>query len=136
MTLTGGCFCGGLRFEITGEIRMRALCLCRTCQKISGGGGNYFVGLEEEGFRYTAGQPQRFSRDSRSAPTREFCAQCGVHVAARSPKAPGGVVVKVGTLDEPAAFVGPEMVFWTEEKQDFHAWPAGSRAFRSLPHRE
>jgi hypothetical protein len=45
MAITGGCYCGALRFEIEGQIRMRALCLCRTCQKISGGAGNLFIGL-------------------------------------------------------------------------------------------
>lgn len=136
MALTGGCFCGVLRFEITGEVRMRALCLCRTCQKISGGAGNLFMGLVAEDFHYTAGEPKRFSRDPPNAPTREFCAECGVHIAARSPKAPDGVVVKVGALDEPAAFVGPQMVFWTEEKQNFHIWPDGVNAFSRLPSRE
>jgi len=134
MTLTGGCYCGALRYEISGEIPMRALCLCRTCQKISGGAGNLFVGIEAQGFRYTRGEPRRFTL-SEGAPTREFCGECGVHIAARSPKAPGGVVVKVGTLDDPSAFEGPTMVFWTQEKQDFHVVPEGATCFSTLPGR-
>ena len=39
-----------LRFEISGEIPMRALCLCQTCQKISGGAGNLFMGIEAGAF--------------------------------------------------------------------------------------
>jgi hypothetical protein len=136
MTLTGGCYCGALRFEADGPIRMRGLCLCRTCQRISGGAGNYFIGLEADGFRYTQGEPSRFTRpDADGAPTREFCGACGTHIAARSPRAPGGIIVKVGALDDPAAFEGPSLVVWTEEKQTFHLLPDGVPAFARFPTR-
>jgi hypothetical protein len=115
---------------------MRALCLCRTCQKISGGAGNLFIGIEASTFHYTRGEPHRFTRDgSGDSPTREFCGKCGVHIAARSPKAPGGLIVKVGTLDDPSAFGGPKMVFWTQERQSFHVVPAGTTAFATIPGR-
>jgi hypothetical protein len=136
MALTGGCYCGALRFEAEGKLRMKGLCLCRTCQKVSGGAGNLFVGLEAHGFRYTQGEPQRFKRpDVEDAPTREFCGACGVHIAARSPKAPGGIIVKVGTLDDPSVFEGPDFVIWTEDKHSFHNTPEGVRAFPRFPGR-
>ena len=136
MTLTGGCFCGALRFEVSGEIAMRGLCLCRSCQKISGGAGNLFIGIEASKFRYTQGEPRYFKReDAADAPTREFCGQRGVHIAGRSPKAPGGLVVKVGTLDDPSAFGGPTMAFWAQEKQGFHVVPDGIAVFATLPGR-
>ena len=136
MALTGGCFCGAVRFEAAGEIRMRGLCLCRTCQKISGGAGNLFIGLEADGFRSTHGEPAHFARpEVADAPTREFCATCGVHLAARSPRAAGGVIVKVGALDDPSAFEGPGFVVWTEEKQAFHQLPEGVPAFPRFPGR-
>lgn len=136
MVLAGGCYCGALRFEIDGQMRMRALCLCRTCQKISGGAGNLFIGLEADAFRFTRGEPRTLTRPGPAeAPTRLFCGECGVHIAARSPKAPGGIIVKVGTLDDPAVFEGPAMVFWTEEKQNFHLLPDGAAIFPRLPGR-
>jgi len=136
MTITGGCYCGALRFEIFGELPMRGLCLCRTCQRISGGAGNLFLGIEAGAFRYTQGEPRRFKRENPAdAPTREFCGECGVQIAARSPKAPGGLIVKVGTLDDPSVFGGPKMVFWTQEKQDFHVVPVGVPAFATIPGR-
>lgn len=136
MALTGGCFCGALRYEITAEIPWRALCLCRTCQKISGGAGNLFIGIEAKAFRYTQGEPRRFTRAGvETAPTREFCGECGVHIAGRSALVPEGVVVKIGTLDDPAVFGGPDRVFWIKEKQDFHSVPDGVEAFQTLPNR-
>lgn len=134
MTLTGGCYCGALRFEIDGEMKMKALCLCRTCQRISGGAGNLFIGIEANAFRYTKGEPRRFAKPGADLPpTREFCGECGVHIAARSPKAPGGLIVKVGALDDPSVFEGAKMAFWTSEKQAFHLIPTDTRAFASLP---
>ncbi|WP_266160229.1 GFA family protein [Dyella silvatica] len=136
MAISGGCYCGAVRFEIDGQVRMRALCLCRTCQKISGGAGNLFIGLQADDFRYTHGEPRYFTRaDVAEAPTREFCGECGVHLASRSPKAPGGMIVKVGTLDDPAVFAGPAMVFWAEQKQGFHRLPDDATVFPRLPGR-
>lgn len=115
---------------------MRGLCLCRTCQRISGGAGNLFIGLEQTAFRYTTGQPKLITGQAAGgSPTREFCGECGVHIAARSPKAPGGIIVKVGALDDPAAFGDPEMAFWTQEKQKFHFIAPGVRSFLTLPSR-
>ena len=136
MNLSGGCYCGAVRYEISGDIPMRALCLCATCQKISGGGGNFFVGLTDNAFKYTKGTPRSFTLDpSSGTPTREFCGECGVHIAARSPKAPGGIVVKIGTLDQPAAIGRPNMVFWTRDKQAYHLLPEGAQSFATLPGR-
>jgi hypothetical protein len=71
MAITGGCYCGALRYEIAGEIPMRALCLCQTCQKISGGAGNLFIGIEASAFHYTQGDPRRFKRaGAGDTPTR------------------------------------------------------------------
>jgi len=94
------------------------------------------MGVEASAFRYTQGEPRRFTREgSGDTPTREFCGRCGVHIAARSPKAPGGVIVKVGALDDPSVFGGPKMVFWTQEKQAFHVVPVGAAVFTTIPSR-
>lgn len=133
MDIEGGCYCGEVRFAIEGEIKMRALCLCRTCQKISGGAGNLFIGLLAEQFRYVQGVPKMICLESGIGPTREFCPTCGVHLAARSPKAPGGLVVKVGALDDPTVFEGASMVFWTEQKEAFHLLPPNVPTFPRHP---
>ena len=134
MKLTGGCYCGALRYEISGDIPMRALCLCKTCQRISGGAGNLFLGIEAKFFMYSKGAPRTFAL-SDDTPIREFCGDCGVHITARSPKLPEGLVVKVGTLDDPSAFEGPAAVYWASEKQDYHVFPEGIPVFASLPGR-
>ena len=133
-TYTGGCLCGKVRYECHGPQLLRGLCLCRTCQKISGGGGNFYMAIEAQGFRFTKGEPKVFTDQTHPwRPTRHFCGTCGVHLTARSERAPSGVLIKVGTLDDPSVFAGPQMVTWTSEMQKFHFLPPDVPAHPEIP---
>jgi hypothetical protein len=93
-----------------------------------------FAGFPSDGFQYTKGEPTTFRHPkSDEGPTREFCGTCGTHVAARSPKAPDGIIVKVGTLDDPALFDRPQFVVWAQEKQSFHCLQGGIEIFPTVP---
>lgn len=133
MKLEGGCYCGEVRYKAEGDPMMKAQCHCRECQYISGGDANVFVAMPIGGFVYTKGAPKTFKRDDlERAVTREFCANCGTHLVTRPPGFPA-VIVKVGTLDDPKAFGGPNMAIYTIDKQSFHHIPDGMPAFERLP---
>ena len=135
MKLEGGCYCGALRYEAEGEPRLRAECYCRPCQHFSGGGPNLFMLMPPGGFRWTRGEPKRFTRpDLPNAVTREFCGDCGTQIATRRPGLEA-IVLKVGTLDEPSAFGGAAVAIFTAEKQPFHQIAEGLAAFEGLPGR-
>ncbi len=86
MKLEGGCYCGKVRYVAEGEPMMKAQCHCRECQYITGGSPNMFLLMPPDGFSYTKGTPKQFARsDLERAVTREFCAECGTHVATRRP---------------------------------------------------
>lgn len=131
MTHAGGCLCGEVRFAFEGASLMDGQCFCRTCQKIYGGAGNMFMAVAAEGFAFTQGEPRSF-RASAGAPARHFCGTCGVHLTARSPKAPAAVLIKVGTLDDPGLFGGPRLLAWTAERQPFHLLAEGVRQIERL----
>jgi hypothetical protein len=134
MKLTGGCHCGAVRYQGEGPPLFRGQCLCRTCQRISGGAGNLFIVVEADSFRFTSGEPREFSRSEPTpGPTRAFCGECGVHLTARAPWAAGVVLIKVGTLDDPSVFGAPEVVVWTDEMQAFHLLPPGVPAHGRFP---
>ena len=134
MKFEGGCYCGALRYEATGDPMFKGQCHCRECQYISGGSPNVLMALPETGFSYTKGAPKEFRRSDLETPvTREFCADCGTHILARPPSLPGTVVLKVGTLDDPAAFGEPQMAIFTIDKQSFHHVPDGISAFERTP---
>jgi hypothetical protein len=134
MEIEGGCYCGALRFKAKGDSLFNGQCHCRECQYVSGGGPNFVMGLPEGGFQYTSGAPKLFIRPDLDNPvTREFCGDCGTHILARSPGMPGTVILKVGTLDDPSVFGGPQMAIHTIDKQSFHMIPDGVATFDRVP---
>ena len=134
MKLTGGCYCSEVRYEAEGEARLRGECHCRECQYITGGAENLFLMMPSAGFRYTKGQPKQFSRKDLANPvTREFCPTCGTHLVTRIPQDPSVIILKVGSLDEPAVFEGAQMVIFTCDAQAFHQFPEGVPRFERLP---
>jgi hypothetical protein len=134
LTFTGGCYCGDVRYQCEGPTLMNGLCYCRTCQAISGGAGNLFMAVDARSFKFTKGTPRAFNKNDRlGSPTRHFCETCGVHLTARSERAPTAVLIKVGTLDDPSVFEGPQLVTWTSEMQLFHILPSGVPAHPEFP---
>lgn len=137
MALVGGCYCGAVRYESAGRPGFRGQCHCRECQYVSGGAENLFMILPSDGFRYTEGAPRRFSRsDIDNAVTREFCGACGTHMATRSPRDPNILILKIGTLDDPSEYGGPQAAIWTSEAQPFHLIPEGVPTFPGFPGRQ
>ena len=135
MKLEGGCYCGKVRYEAEGEPMLKAQCHCRECQYITGGAPNMFVVMPSAGFAYTKGAPKQFTRSDLERPvTREFCAECGTHLATRPPGRPV-IVVKVGTLDDPKLFGSPQMAIFTVDNQQFHQIPEGLQTFERMPQR-
>ena len=135
MKLEGGCYCRELRYTAEGAPILKAQCHCRECQYISGGAPNMFVVVPSNGFNYVKGAPRRFTRsDIEGAVTREFCAECGTHIATLRPDLPA-VVLKVGTLDDPSQYGGPKMAIFTVDQQPFHHIPEGLPTFQRMPTR-
>jgi hypothetical protein len=92
------------------------------------------MGMPESGFSWTKGTPKGFRRKDLANPvTREFCAECGTHLLARSPAVPGTLLLKVGTFDDPGVFGTPQMVIFTIDKQVFHHVPEGVPTFERVP---
>jgi hypothetical protein len=133
MKLEGGCYCRAIRYVAEGEPMMKAQCHCRECQYITGGSPNVFIAMPTASFSYVQGTPKQFSRsDLERAVTREFCPDCGTHLVTRPQRMPA-VIVKVGTLDDPSLFGGPDMAIFMVDKQEFHPIRAGLPTFERLP---
>ena len=77
--MTGGCLCGAIRYEATGEPIFSTHCHCRDCQRASGSAYVATARLPAAGFRITKGSPKRFvgKADSGNEVTRVFCGDCG-----------------------------------------------------------
>ena len=133
MELEGRCYCGALRYKAEGDPLFKGQCHCRECQYMSGGSVNVTMAMPEAGFSYTEGSPKQFKRGDLDNPViREFCGECGTHIVARPPGLPA-VMLKVGTLDDPSAFGGPQMAIYLCDKQSFHQVPEGVATFDRMP---
>ena len=121
--MEGGCYCGAIRYRVSGAPTLRAQCYCRACQHVSGGGPNEYALIEPGDFAYADGSPTSYRRpDLPHAVTREFCSTCGTHVLTRRPGL-RLLVLKVGTLDDPDRAGLPALAIFCAEKAHFHFIP-------------
>ena len=107
MPITGGCLCGGVRYELSEPLSEGGLCHCRVCQKTTGSAFEALVQCSVTEFHYTKGEPKRYR--SSSIMEKCFCPHCGSQltdqylVPVSDWLHPGVVFVHIGTLDEPEA---------------------------------
>ena len=134
MQVTGRCYCGEVRYQVEGEAQMAAQCHCRECQYITGGAPNLFMAMPADTFAYTQGAAKGFTRtDIDNAVTREFCPNCGTHLLTRAGAMPNSVINKVGGMDDPSQFPGPQIAIFCIDKQSFHTVPDGVPEFDRIP---
>jgi len=134
MQVEGGCYCGAVRYQATGDPIFKGQCHCRECQYISGGQPNIVMAMPEGQFKYTKGTAKGFRRRDLEQPvTREFCSECGTHLLSRTHRLPGAVLLKVGTFDDPNVYGGPQMAIFLVDKQAFHHVPEGIPTFERVP---
>lgn len=121
----GGCRCGAIRYEVTGDAAHHALCHCRDCQMGSGAPMVAWLAFAESGFRLIQGTPASFCGSGQSV--RQFCGNCGTPLFFRNAEfLPGIVDVQTVTLDAPDAFAPQAQIQLAERR----AWMAEAH---SLP---
>src|ERR1700688_1817024 len=75
---TGGCLCGALRYEATGEPLFSGHCYCEDCRKASGSGFVPFMGFASSAVRFS-GQSRKFVSKAGNGKeaVRNSCPVCG-----------------------------------------------------------
>jgi hypothetical protein len=107
----GGCFCGEIRYEITGDAVLQLLCFCEDCLSIVGTDGYAGYMVSKSDFRLVAGKPQVHTKTSKEGRRvhRHFCGVCGSNLWGVTEL--GLVSVAAGSLDDPSAFKPTRKVF-------------------------
>jgi hypothetical protein len=108
LTLTGGCYCGNVRYTITEPALDTHHCHCGICRKFHGA---LFVTLSifnRAAFRYDKGEQNLGSFASSPNVTRHFCKTCGCPVTLDLTQLPDKIAVATGTIDEGAHPGHPE----------------------------
>jgi hypothetical protein len=114
-TMTGGCLCGAVRYEVSADPVFSEHCYCRDCQRVTGAAMGSLMFVPKEGFRVTKGDLKFFAvtADSGNKVTRGFCGTCGSWVMGRGSGVPDIVEVTAGTLDDPNGFKPMASIFMT-----------------------
>ena len=115
---TGGCACGGIRYECSAQPIAATNCHCRDCQRASGSAFGAFLTLFSDGFRLTRGE-LRFYRsmsDGGDPMMRGFCADCGSPILVREEHRPKLAIIHVASLDDPSGYA-PAMDIFTSSAQ-------------------
>lgn len=77
MSISGRCLCGGIRYDITGELTNAGNCHCAMCRQQSGGAFTTAGFVEPDEFRWTQGEDLVARYESSPGFFRIFCKVCG-----------------------------------------------------------
>ena len=79
-TYEGQCFCGTVRFTVTGEPAAMGYCHCAACRQWSAGPINAFSLWKEGSVKVTAGEDRIGTYNKTDRSYRKWCKQCGGHL--------------------------------------------------------
>lgn len=110
---SGGCICGAVRYEVSAEPMMSAICYCRDCQRSTGSAFASVLVVPKAAFKLTKGELKHFevTGDSGNKVSRGFCANCGAPIISLLNAMPDVVAVKAGSLDDPSKFAPGASVY-------------------------
>jgi hypothetical protein len=110
---TGGCQCGSVRYEVSGEPLRVGICHCTDCRQTSGSAFTFFAIWPRSAFRSTS--------HVATFKGRSFCPNCGSSVFSLTPTE---AEIMVGSLDDAPSGLVPDYELWTPRREDWsHALP-------------
>jgi len=133
-SLTGGCQCGAVRYEISGAPLELYVCHCRECRKQSASAFGISAIVRSGDFRLTQGRPKSWSRATDSGRRLRclFCPDCGSRLWHEGEPATATVSVKGGSLDQPPDLAAATHI-WISRKLPGVVIPAGRPSFAEEP---
>ena len=99
---SGRCFCGSVKFEVTGQPVAMGYCHCESCRHWSAGPVNAFTLWKPDALRVTEGAADLASFNNTPNSYRKWCTTCGGHVLTEHPG--------LGLIDVYAAML-PQLAF-------------------------
>lgn len=134
MTRTGGCQCGAVRYESSGEPLALYVCHCSECRRQSASAFGMSLLVPHSGFRVTKGEPEVWARlaDSGRHVRCFFCAACGARLWHEREGVADSLTIKAGSLDEPVD-ISTAIHIWTSRKLPGMAIPIGAVQFAEEP---
>jgi hypothetical protein len=111
--VTGGCYCGDVRFSATSDPIHRANCHCENCRRAIGAQAVAWITVKHSDFRFDQGTPSEYRTETGAR--RTFCGRCGTSLTYDHLERPDEIDITTATLDHPEDFSPMRDVF-PEEK--------------------
>jgi hypothetical protein len=100
--ITGGCYCGEVRFSMSPEVRVRTNCHCGNCRRAAGAQAVAWITVKWSQFQWVKGTPRRYKTETGA--WRTFCDRCGTSLTYEHNKRPDEIDITIGSLDHPEDF--------------------------------
>jgi hypothetical protein len=115
---TGGCACGAIRYEGSGEPIVMFNCHCRDCQRANGGPYTGVVYMPAKAVKITKGAPRSYTTSSEAmgGNKRAFCPECGSRLFGGITNTGHGITAS--SLDDPSLF-HPQFDIFTCDAQSW-----------------
>jgi hypothetical protein len=111
--ISGGCYCGKVRFAASSPVLFQANCHCANCRRAAGAQAVAWITVRPAKFAFTMGEPKRYRADTGAY--RTFCGDCGTSLTYEHDARPDEIDITTGSLDAPEKFPPNRDVF-PEEK--------------------
>jgi hypothetical protein len=98
--LTGGCLCGGVRFEVDEPPISAGYCHCTRCQRRTGTAASVQARIVPGSLRIVSGEELVRAFEPEDGFPKEFCSACGSALWSRNPDNPDALSVRMGVFDE------------------------------------
>ena len=97
--LTGGCMCGGVRFEVSGPLGPALYCHCSRCRRRTGTAASAQARIDGAALRLLEGEESVRSYRPAGGFEKLFCGECGSSLFSRNPAEPSQMSVRLGAFD-------------------------------------
>jgi hypothetical protein len=97
--LTGGCMCGGIRYEIDEPLRDAVYCHCARCQRRTGTAASASARVAPGSLRIVQGEELLRAWRPAEGFAKVFCSECGSHMWSEDPHDPEIRGVRLGSFD-------------------------------------
>ena len=99
LPLTGGCLCGGVRFEVTEPLVAAGYCHCTRCQRRTGTAAAASGRIAPGSLRILQGEELVRSYEPAGGFAKDYCGFCGSALWSRNPNDPLWISVRLGAFD-------------------------------------
>jgi len=130
--LYGSCLCGGVKYEISGELSGALNCHCSMCRKAHGTAFRSRASVNASDFKWLQGEELVTYFESSLGNHRGFCRVCGSPLLSRFDQNPSVFGLPLGALDDDPQ-VKPMLHAFVASKAPWHDITDNLPQFQELP---